>query len=357
MSSLPLVAIVTPVYNGEPWLERTMANIQLQTYPNLVHVVLDNASADGTPETIAKFIGRRIPVVTARNSKVLPQEANFNAAFALAPPDAVYLKLNCADDLMRPDAIARMVAVAESDPEVDFVTANNLVNRDMRGPLLDTARPIISGREFGRAVCLREIGWVPYPHLFFRANPSFSAKPFDESAVGWCDHELMLSKLLSRKMGIVFEPLLYTHFDDDTLTVQAGLHSADVVFGYQSVMQHGDKFLTPDEKVIAISRWRGAMLRQLPVWALSGKVKSCALAFSLLHRLKDAPSAKDFVTAVLHWPLYKWDLRKVARARRRQMSTALNVNDFMTPMPLPEVPHPGVAEQKATKSEAESGAG
>ncbi len=36
----PLVAIVTPVYNGNPWLVRTLASVQAQTYPNLVHVVL-----------------------------------------------------------------------------------------------------------------------------------------------------------------------------------------------------------------------------------------------------------------------------------------------------------------------------
>ena len=40
---VPLVAIATPVYNGAEYLADTMACVQAQTYPNLVHCVLDNA--------------------------------------------------------------------------------------------------------------------------------------------------------------------------------------------------------------------------------------------------------------------------------------------------------------------------
>src|ERR1700731_169502 len=48
----PLVAITTPVYNGERYLGETMACVQAQTYPNLVHLVVDNASTDRSAEII-----------------------------------------------------------------------------------------------------------------------------------------------------------------------------------------------------------------------------------------------------------------------------------------------------------------
>ena len=84
-SEQPLVAVLTPVYNGAKYLAETMACVQAQTYPNLVHIVLDNASTDATPEIISRYLNLRVPVVTKRNSTLLPQRENYNATVALAP--------------------------------------------------------------------------------------------------------------------------------------------------------------------------------------------------------------------------------------------------------------------------------
>ena len=76
----PLIAIVAPVYNGAIYLAETMENVQLLDYPNLVHVVLDNASTDATPEIIQRYIDRRVPILSARNDVTLPMEANWSKA-------------------------------------------------------------------------------------------------------------------------------------------------------------------------------------------------------------------------------------------------------------------------------------
>ena len=81
----PLVAVVTPVYNGAKYLAATLACVQRQTYPNLVHVVLDNASTDETPAIIRSFEGGRVPILTARNAEALPQLPNWNAALRMTP--------------------------------------------------------------------------------------------------------------------------------------------------------------------------------------------------------------------------------------------------------------------------------
>ena len=65
----PLVAVVTPVYNGGRYLAETLASVQAQTYPRLIHVVLDNASTDATPELIEQAHGGRVPILARRNPK------------------------------------------------------------------------------------------------------------------------------------------------------------------------------------------------------------------------------------------------------------------------------------------------
>lgn len=87
---VPLITIVTPVYNGARYLRETMECVQAQTYPNLVHVVLDNASTDETPQIIESFKGRRVPILTARNFDIIPQQANWEKAIRLTPSGAAY---------------------------------------------------------------------------------------------------------------------------------------------------------------------------------------------------------------------------------------------------------------------------
>jgi len=84
-AAVPLVAVVTPTYNGANYRREVMDCVQAQSYPNLVHVVLDNCSADATAEIIADFKGARVPVVSARNPELLPLNANWNAALQLVP--------------------------------------------------------------------------------------------------------------------------------------------------------------------------------------------------------------------------------------------------------------------------------
>src|SRR3569833_2198905 len=91
----PLVAIVTPVYNGGPFLAEAMASVQALDYPNLVHVVLDNASTDDTPQIIRRFQSARVPVITARNPTLVPLIQNWNLAVRMTPPVVCFFFFFC----------------------------------------------------------------------------------------------------------------------------------------------------------------------------------------------------------------------------------------------------------------------
>jgi glycosyltransferase involved in cell wall biosynthesis len=51
---LPLVTVVTPVFNGERTVRRCLESVRAQDYPLLEHVVVDGGSRDGTPAIVAE---------------------------------------------------------------------------------------------------------------------------------------------------------------------------------------------------------------------------------------------------------------------------------------------------------------
>jgi GT2 family glycosyltransferase len=130
-----------------------MENVQSLDYPNLVHVVLDNGSADATPDTIKQYIGRGCRFW--RPERCDPADGR-SKAVSLIPKEAEYFWLLCADDTLAPQAIRRTMDVAESDPSV--VLAGSLWRADgfVVGEELQRGQTVFEGKAILRGYVRRE---------------------------------------------------------------------------------------------------------------------------------------------------------------------------------------------------------
>ncbi len=319
-SEKPLVAVVTPAYNGAPYIERNLACVQAQTYPNLVHVVLDNASTDDTPDMIQAAQNGPVPIITKRNPELLPQTPNWNAAIAMTPPDAKYVKFMAADDLMRDDCIEKMVDLAESDPEIDFVHAIDVFAGETKPHGLDPSTSVYSGKDYGARYLRGEITWLSATHVFFRVTPDRLDNPFPLDIRPFMDNDFILRDLLDRKMGFVFEPLLFTRYNDETITAQLGGFRAYFLPGFQLLLRHGDKFLDTDELSDMITRKRRQLLRHLLFWQMTGDARNAAITLKGIADAGFNPSAKDYARALLGWPAHK--IGKILRENRTKRTDA-----------------------------------
>ncbi len=221
--AMPLVAIVTPVFNGARYLAETMECVQALDYPNLVHIVQDNASTDATPEIIGRFAGRRVPVVWERAVETRPMADNWNAAVRRVPAEARYFWLLCADDLLSPHAIRCLVAVAEANPKVLLVGCQWRAS-GLCGEELPRDQQVFTGHEILGRYFRRETMALSGMNVLFRTSLLNADTEFYDPTLSSFDTDANLRACVRGDYGFVHEELLHwrQHAESTTEAMNAG---------------------------------------------------------------------------------------------------------------------------------------
>jgi glycosyltransferase involved in cell wall biosynthesis len=120
---LPLVSIITPIYNEEIHLAECIESVEAQTYHDWEYIIVDNCSTDGSAQIAREYAkkDRRIKVI--QNSRCLRALPNHNFALSQISNDSKYCKIVFADDWIFPECLERMVALAEEYPSIGLIGA------------------------------------------------------------------------------------------------------------------------------------------------------------------------------------------------------------------------------------------
>ena len=141
------VSIVVPAYNNADYIEETMRSILAQSYPELEVVVSDHASTDKTWDLLQQFAGDP-RVVLLQTPAGGGARANWNRVTEAATGDLV--KLVCGDDLIRPDAIEKQVALFA--PGVVLVASSrDIIDANRRIVVRNRGIGRLAGRHTGAA--------------------------------------------------------------------------------------------------------------------------------------------------------------------------------------------------------------
>ena len=219
----PLVSVVTPVYNGGPYLAECIESVLAQTYTNFEYIIVDNCSTDETSEIAARYAKRDQRIRVHRNDELLPIIANHNRAFRLISPESKYCKVVSGDDWLFPECIARMVLVAEANPSVGVVGSYQLSGGGdkwyVRTYGLPYSRTVVSGREIGRARLLGTLDVLGNPtsnlyrsDLIWRTD-SFYPNPTPEADLSAC-----LECLKVADFGFVHQVVSYERLHPGQIT-------------------------------------------------------------------------------------------------------------------------------------------
>jgi glycosyltransferase involved in cell wall biosynthesis len=222
----PLISVVTPVYNGEAFLEQCIESVLAQTYTNWEYIVVNNCSSDRTGEIAERYARKDKRIQLHTNSVLLKVIANHNYALGLISPESKYCKVVSADDLIFPECLARMAELAEANPSVGIVGSYQLSGGGdewvVRCTGLPYWRTVVSGKDACRTYLLNGVAifGAPTSNMYrsdlVRSSDGFYPNPRAEADVSAC-----VKHLRDCDFGFVHQVLSYERCHGDRITTGA----------------------------------------------------------------------------------------------------------------------------------------
>jgi glycosyltransferase involved in cell wall biosynthesis len=148
--SEPFVSVVTPVYNGGPYIAECVESVLNQGYHNFEYLIVNNCSTDNTLEIVQRYAKNDRRVRLINNSDFLSVMVNHNYAMNQISPASKYCKIVCADDWLYPDCLTQMVGFADEHPTVGIVGSYSLQGSRVLFQGLDYSVKVVNGRDICR---------------------------------------------------------------------------------------------------------------------------------------------------------------------------------------------------------------
>lgn len=112
INTTPLVSIITPLFNAEKYIAKTIQSVQQQGYSNWEHIIVNDASEDASEE-IVKSVAKKDPRV-----QLISLAENKGAAYCrnhateLAQGD--YIAFLDSDDLWHPEKLTKQIGFMQA---------------------------------------------------------------------------------------------------------------------------------------------------------------------------------------------------------------------------------------------------
>jgi glycosyltransferase involved in cell wall biosynthesis len=269
MNSLPTISILTPVWNGLPYLRECVESVLVQDYQDWELLISDNGSTDGTREYLHTLTDPRIRIFEQQHN--LGIMGNVNFLFGQATSEVS--QILCADDfLVKPTALGKIAAYwKNAAPELGFARFGHSGSSDKKIVNIQTQLiPSVIRKEFGellffifgnfpgnlsdvsiRTHLVKENGYFPV-HMPFAGDCAFWSRLIRKVSMG-VEKELLIyirrhDKVASNYLGLkgelyvqqveIYEKLmegLSGRYDIDTL--KKYFHYQVYAFHYRNALK------------------------------------------------------------------------------------------------------------------------
>lgn len=216
----PLVAVVVVNWNGLDDTRECLRSLFAQTWPNVEILVVDNGSAGGEADAIAREFGDRVRLFRHAANLGFTGGNNPPMCLALAEGRARYIALLNNDAFAEPDWLARLVRAAENDPDAGLFASHMVFVTDPERTenagtlILTTGDAMPRGRGRPRAAFVRPT-----------------------TLLGACGGAVLYRADLLRELG-TFRDDFFANFEDVDLSLRAAATGRFTRFVPGAVVRH-----------------------------------------------------------------------------------------------------------------------
>jgi len=245
---LPLVSIVTPVYNGEIYLAECIESVCAQTYPNWEYIIVDNRSTDRSREIAENYAGKDPRIRIHVNETFLPLMQNWNHALRQISKHSKYCKVVHADDWLFPECVSSMVKVAEENPQVGIIGSYRLDEDQVNLDGIPYPSTVISGREVARLNLLDGLYLFGSPtSLLLRSDLVRARRNFYNEGNLHADTEICFDLLRHTDFGFSHQVLTYTRRHNEAVTSMSRRLNTYISTGLLVLKKYGADYLNENE--------------------------------------------------------------------------------------------------------------
>lgn len=249
-SAYPLVSVVTPAYNGEPYLRECIESVLAQTYPNWDYTIVNNCSQDRTREIAEEYATRDSRIRVYNNTEFVHVTANHNIAVRLSSPNSKYCKIVAADDWLFQDCLTQMVQLAEANPSVGIVSSYGLRDSGkwVTPRTLSYRHTVLSGREICRATLLGQVyAFGQETSVLYRTDLLRTRYAFFNESNLHADAEVCLEFLQHYDFGFVHQILYFIRTRNESVTSFSKAFNTYLPMNLYFLQKYGPVYLSADE--------------------------------------------------------------------------------------------------------------
>ena len=330
---MPLVSVVTPVYNGGQFLRECIESVLAQRYPNWRYTIVNNRSTDDTLQIAERYAQRDPRIRVCNNSEFLPIIENHNHAISLIEAESVYCKPLMADDWLYPDCLDAMVTAALRRPSIGLVCC--LASTDDNGIMFDQLPPgdpsglsdttVLGGRAACRIALLEDRHFFGSPtSALIRSDLIRKRRPFYDPHNLHADAQSCYDILQEADFAFVHRALVFSREHDQSHTASVlGLESMFAGRVY-TLVKHGHSYLSEEEFERRLQLKLAEYYRRLATAAveLRGE-RYWEFHRTMLARI-GAPLNPGRLTGAIAWHVARRAPARLARGAGRMVSALLN---------------------------------
>ena len=245
----PLVSVVTPFFNTEEYLAECIESVLAQTYQNWEYILVNNCSTDRSAEIAHHYAAKDERVVFVNNDQFLTQVQNYNHALHQINPESKYCKMVQADDMILPECISRMVAVAEENPSVGIVSAYRIWGNKVRNVGLRYPDTIYEGKDVCRNQIIYGGHYIGTPtSILIRSEIVRSKENFYREDIYFEDTMVCYEILKSWNLGFVHQVETMSRKDNDSISSKLFNYDPDWLLSiFLTIDEFGKHYLEKEE--------------------------------------------------------------------------------------------------------------